>query len=87
MARCGLLYCAALEDDRLLLSVRDCLLRWYVELLSAKDSLKDICLGVIGDGLWGVLPACERLELSAAVAIGGRFSLADVRYPDSRDVW
>ena len=63
----------------------DCLLRWYAELLSDKESLNEICLGVTGDGLMELRPACERLELSALVASGGRFSLPGVRYDDSRD--
>jgi hypothetical protein len=71
--------------------VSDCLLRWYAELLSDKVSLNEmvslneICLGVTGDGLMALRPACERLELSALVVSGGRFSLPGVRYDDSRE--
>lgn len=58
-AKFGLLYCGvALEPERLLFSVSDCLLRWYAELLSAKESLNEICLGVTGGGLGGVRPCC-----------------------------
>ena len=79
MAKLGLLYCSVLWPERLLFSVSDCLLRWYAELLSPKESLKEICRGVTGGGLGGVRPCCARLGPSAVVVIRGRFSLPVAR--------
>lgn len=73
----------ALDDDRFWFSVSDCLLRWYDELLSPKESLKEICLGVTGEGLKGVRLDGARLEPSAVVVNGGRFSRPAERYAKS----
>ena len=59
----------------------DCLLRWYAELLSANESLKEICRGVTGDGRRGVRPDWERIE-GSVVVIEGRLSLPVVRDAD-----
>lgn len=82
--RCELLYWGVLPDDKRLVSESDCLRRWCAELMSVKESLNALCLGVTGDGFSEGRADCAPPEPSREVAMGGRSSREAVREVSSR---